>query len=106
MPCPQDVAGKESGQIDPVKTSRIGAVVGSRSTRQGLSKEQQRHHYEVLDERSLALCGHPRQHCWVDVFALPLPSQVVKPAKGEQYEGCPGQEGDEAEGTPQRRGAR
>lgn len=52
----------------------LGAVVGDGSAYEHLHQAEQGHDNEVLDHRSLAISGDPRQHLEVNIFLLPLPA--------------------------------
>ena len=62
MPGAQNLAGQNRREIKSVEAARVGAVVRRAAADQGLRKEQQRNHREVLDRRALTRRRDPGEH--------------------------------------------
>ena len=70
------------------------------ATNQCLRKEEQRHHGEVFDRRSLARRRHPGEHLRVYVSSPSAPAEEVEAPEREQHRGRRAEQGDQTECAP------
>ena len=91
MPGAGQMTGQQRRDVKPVKTCRIGAVVGGGAAQQDLRQEQDHHQGKEFEGCQLARGELARQHLGMGVVGGAFPSQVIEFAKHEQNPGDAGE---------------
>ncbi len=103
VPGARQVVGQPTGDVEPVKGSRLHPIVGEHASQERLRQEQESHDCEVPSRGPLAgrelRSKRSRVHN-MGAAALSLPAQIVELADDEEDQSQPRQEGDEAQGAP------
>ena len=101
MPGAEDIAGKKSGEVQPVKGSRIGPVMRRRASDEDLGEKEKDRHDEKFYGRPLAFRRPSRQELRMEVLSRSLPSEKIELAEDEKHGRGAGQQHHEAQGAPE-----
>ena len=97
----QDITRKRSGEVNSVEAPRFGPVVSYRAADQGLSQEEQGHHDDkdltVARWLRVATPGSSGDGC----ARLSPSTRGTELAEGKENSGRSGQQGYQAQGTPE-----
>ncbi len=103
MPGPQNIAGQDRRKIKAVEGAGIGPVMADSPAHQNLQQKKQGTTTKNLMVARWPWTGRTGQHGRMDMLLFPLPAQVVEFAEGKENQRRAGQQGDQAQGTPQYR---